>query len=80
MSIVNVEKIKSPWDITICLNNGYLEDIEISFSRVLLRECEIPDYIVRWCNEHLHASHDVRISYNAINSNTLFHGHIGRDD
>lgn len=80
MSIVNVDKIKSPWDITIFLNNGYLDDIEIHFSRVILRECEIPDYIVNWCNNHLHASDEVRISYNAINSNAHYHGHIGRDD
>lgn len=77
MCFVNTGKIKSPWDISIFLNNGYLDDIEISFRRVVLRECDLDDFILNWCESHLNITSDVRVSYNAVNSNLAAKGFCG---
>ena len=57
MPLVNVSRLKSPWNITVRIkcNGAYFE---IFFNRVILRECDVPSYVNDWILSHLRLPED----------------------
>lgn len=70
--LVKTEKLKSPWNITIHINNGYLEDIDLYFEREILSEDELDAWVSHWLTLHLCACSisDLLLSYEAVRSNS----------